>query len=82
MADEKPQTTPTPAKAKATETMLVKLASAGANDAFVIGEGEDAFRVTPQGVEVAADKVEVLLEIAAHNGVTLAVGPVDKDGAK
>lgn len=82
MADEKPQATPAPAKAKASDPMLVKLASAGVNDSFVVGEGEGALRVTPQGVEVAADKVETLLEIAAYNGVSLVVGPVEKDGAK
>lgn len=83
MADEKVTPAPaTPAKAKASDMALVKLASAGVNDSFVVGEGEDALRVTPQGVEIAADKVETLLEIATYNGVTLVVGPAEKDGAK
>lgn len=67
---------PTPAKASG--TTLVKLASAGANDTFVVGDGEGALMITPQGVEVDSSKVEVLLEIAAYNGVTLVVTDVEK----
>lgn len=88
MAETKPKTDATPAPADAPanragpEVVLVRLHSAGADDKFTIGGTDQEFVITPQGVEVPANRVEDLLEIAAYNGVALAIGPVEKDGAK
>lgn len=80
MADETTnEPKPQPAKAaKGGNPVLVKLASAGADDKFVIGEGDQTLEVTPQGVEVDESRVEDLLEIAAYNGVPVVVTPVDE----
>lgn len=84
MAEEKPKTE-TPAAKSASGKMLVKLASAGRDDKFLVpqdGGEKEPFVVTVQGVEVPANAVDALLEIATANSVALVVTEVGQEAKK
>lgn len=83
MAEEKPKTE-TPAAKSASGKMLVKLASAGRDDKFLVPQdgGGEPFVVTVQGVEVPANAVDALLEIATANSVALVVTEVEQEAKK
>lgn len=79
MADEKPPEQASPAKSKAGDTVLVRLMSSGVGDTFVIGDPDDGgLIITPEGVEIAANRVDDLLQIAEYNHVALNFEPVQK----
>jgi hypothetical protein len=77
MTEDKPKT------GAKTGSMLVKLASAGVNDKFLVPQGSgDPIEITPQGVEVPAGAVDGLLEVAIANGVALVVTEAGQEAKK
>ena len=80
MADEKPEQTPSAKGGAPTKVLVARLVSANPDDRFLIGhpdQPDDQLVITPAGVEIHPNDVEQLLEVAAANGVALAVAEED-----
>lgn len=81
MADETPTPQAPPVKAKAAsgkEKLVARLMTAGSSDEFrILANGpehsDDDLVLTHEGVEVSPQQAEMLLEIAAQNGVAISI---------